>query len=167
MGSPDDLWLHGYGPDSSGAWNIFRLRRDGAERVRVNTNQSIEYFNLTESPDGGTYLYSGGRRIMFLEGIGTDPTPVTPAEFEAFMPRFSPDGERLVFDGNDGSGWDLYSIRTNGSNLRRLTRSPGIESNASWSPDASRLVHMCQIADTTTLCMLDLERLTSTALFLP
>ncbi len=39
----------------------------------------------------------------------------------------------------DEDNWDLYSVNANGSNLRRLTQSPGVDSQPSWSPDGSRL----------------------------
>ena len=59
------------------------------------------------------------------------------------VPAFSPDGERIAFASNRASGgtFDLYSIRSHGGELTRLTRSSGLDdSSPSWSPDGRRIV---------------------------
>jgi len=56
-------------------------------------------------------------------------------------PQVSPDGKLVVFairktdlEANKGRT-DLWTVRTDGSELRRLTSHPSSESNARWSPD--------------------------------
>jgi TolB protein len=50
-------------------------------------------------------------------------------------PEWSPDGRRILFiSGRDGND-ELYSMRADGSDQRRLTTSRGAEAGQSWSPD--------------------------------
>ena len=68
------------------------------------------------------------------------------AEEEEFQqgehrPVFSPDGQSIVFMSNRNNGdWELYMIGIDGSGMRRLTRHPGWDGYASFSPDGEWLV---------------------------
>lgn len=44
----------------------------------------------------------------------------------------SPDGQKIVFDGEQNGNKDIYVVNTNGSNLRRLTTNPLAEGFLSW-----------------------------------
>jgi TolB protein len=52
-------------------------------------------------------------------------------------PSWSPKSDRIVFTSKRGadSDYDIYTIRPDGSDLRRLTRGPGNNSHPAWSPD--------------------------------
>jgi Tol biopolymer transport system component len=51
--------------------------------------------------------------------------------------EWSPDGRRLVFAADD-----LYTVRSDGGGLRRLTRTSGYEEEPSWSPDGRRIAYL-------------------------
>ena len=102
----------GDNPDWSpnGKWIIFHSHVDDA------TRQS-QYFLIR--PDG-----SGRRQIThFRKG-----THVASASF-------SPDGGSIVFaKGPEGGNVDLYTMRLNGSHVRRITRSRLWQSAPAWGP---------------------------------
>jgi len=57
-----------------------------------------------------------------------------------FAPRFSPDGQSVVFSLEQGGNTDVYTVGLDGSGMRRLTDAPSIETAPSFSPDGSRIV---------------------------
>jgi Tol biopolymer transport system component len=50
-------------------------------------------------------------------------------------PRWSPDGEQIVFDSSPDGHWDIFVVGANGGKPRRLTNEPSYESVPSWSRD--------------------------------
>jgi len=54
-------------------------------------------------------------------------------------PAWSPDGDRLVFTGYDGGISDLYTVRRDGSDLRRLTSDKYGDLHPVWSPDGKTI----------------------------
>ncbi|WP_293991032.1 Tol-Pal system beta propeller repeat protein TolB [Sphingomonas sp.] len=58
----------------------------------------------------------------------------------AFAPRFSPNGQWILFSMAQGGNTDLYRIPSGGGQWQRLTTSPGIDTGGSYSPDGSRIV---------------------------
>jgi Tol biopolymer transport system component len=53
-----------------------------------------------------------------------------------------PDGNgRIVFQADTGSGYELYTIRPNGKDLRKLTGVDGDAVLADWSPDGRQIVY--------------------------
>ena len=54
-------------------------------------------------------------------------------------PAWSPDGEQLVFTGYDGGLSDLFTIKRDGSGLRRLTQDKYADLHPVWSPDGKSI----------------------------
>jgi Tol biopolymer transport system component len=54
-------------------------------------------------------------------------------------PAWSPDGEELVFTGYDGGLSDLFTVRRDGSGLRRLTEDKYADLHPVWSPDGGTI----------------------------
>lgn len=57
-----------------------------------------------------------------------------------YLPRWSPDGTRLVFDRRTPDGWRVHLTNVNGSGVRQITSGPGNDYQAAWSPDGGSLV---------------------------
>lgn len=51
------------------------------------------------------------------------------------FPAWSPKGDRIAFTADMGGDYEIWSIRPNGSGLKRLTHAPGNDAHNSWSPD--------------------------------
>jgi len=74
-------------------------------------------------------------------------------------PRWSPDGSYIAFYSNRSGTQQIWSVKPDGSELRRLTDYPGSGMlNAAWSPDASRIVAGVQPPNTRIL-MFDARKL--------
>jgi Tol biopolymer transport system component len=55
-------------------------------------------------------------------------------------PRWSPDGQKLVFLSNRSGNWDVWVAQADGTNHRNLTQSTGIDESApAWSPDGTKI----------------------------
>jgi len=84
------------------------------------------------SYDADIYRFEEGRPLQLALGSTSEDT----------QPRFSPDGQRVVFTSlrADGDASDIWVSQIDGSNVRQLTHGPGLHQGApSWSPDGRRV----------------------------
>jgi Tol biopolymer transport system component len=56
------------------------------------------------------------------------------------FPSWSPKGDRISFTSDRDGDYEIYTIRTDGSELRRLTHSPGNDAHNAWSRDGEWIV---------------------------
>lgn len=103
------------------------------------------------SPHGQRLAYNsdvagggGALWVAHLNGKGARRiTDVPPVGIGDFMPRWSPNGNDLAFIRGDSffSQNDLYVVHADGTDLRRLTETPGrTESWPAWSSDGSEVL---------------------------
>ncbi len=71
-------------------------------------------------------------------------------------PRWSPDGEQLVFQSERDGNAEIYVMAADGSDQRRLTVHPAADSNPAWSPDALRIVFQSDRSGSSALYVLNL-----------
>jgi Tol biopolymer transport system component len=60
-------------------------------------------------------------------------------EYDTF-PGWSPRGDIIAFTRQIDGDFEIFSIRPDGKDLRRLTNSPGNDSHGGFSPDGERIV---------------------------
>jgi TolB protein len=60
-------------------------------------------------------------------------------EYDNF-PVWSPRGDRIAFIRQIAGDYEVFSIRPDAQDLRRLTNLPGNEAHLAWSPDGQRLL---------------------------
>jgi Tol biopolymer transport system component len=57
------------------------------------------------------------------------------------LPQWSPDGERILFTRRDALfNFDIYTMRPDGTDVRRLTTSPANDAHAVWTDDGRRIL---------------------------
>ena len=142
---------------------IYIMNTDGSELHRVSTGKgrtTCAYF----LQDGRRFIYSS----THLGGEACPPKPdysrgyVWPLEkdYDIFLSDFSgklkqltrtpgydaeatvaPDGKRIVFTSIRDEDLELYSMKTDGMDVRRLTRTPGYDGGAFFSPDSKKIVY--------------------------
>jgi TolB protein len=49
-------------------------------------------------------------------------------------PAWSPDGQWIAFAGEDGADSEIYAVRADGTDLRKITDNDRNEYEPSWSP---------------------------------
>jgi TolB protein len=77
---------------------------------------------------GGNWTFTGVTKVIGAAGV------------TYHRPVLSPDGRKIVFasQGDDPSD-EIYVMNPDGTGLRRVTTSPGMDGDPSWSPDGRRI----------------------------
>ena len=81
----------------------------------------------------GTTVIAGMMVVGLVHGGGSVAFATTPGS-----------NGRIVFAADDGTGFDLYTIRPDGTGLIQLTHLDGDATHAEWSPDGRRIVFALQ-----------------------
>lgn len=117
------------------------------DQVRL-TFSELDTRSGSLSPDGDWLLYTAGddqsAQIRVARLDRSEDRPLT-TEGSSFRPAWSPDGTRILFarardDGDGGGDTDLFVMRADGTDVRRLTVDAGEDWAGAWSPDGSRIV---------------------------
>jgi TolB protein len=119
---------------------------DGAEVAIVNSD-GTGFQELTSgpdnnafpsfAPDGKRFVYRTfskdgyGLRIMNLE---TKAMTTLTGEYDNF-PLWSPRGDLILFSRLIDGAYEIFTIKPDGSSLKRLTTTHGNEAHEAWSPD--------------------------------
>ncbi|MEJ2152519.1 MAG: hypothetical protein P8Y29_06140, partial [Gemmatimonadota bacterium] len=72
-------------------------------------------------------------------------------------PSWSPDGQELVFTGQKGGTSDLYIVRRDGTDLRRLTNDRYAQRDPVWSPDGNRIAFTTEFGEGTDFDLLSYD----------
>jgi TolB protein len=83
---------------------------------------STEAIVFSSDLAGKAHIYVGARKVT--SGLWRDYNPV-----------WSPDGRSILFVSDRDRNEELYLVRRDGSDLRRLTRNDVSDSTPAWSPD--------------------------------
>ncbi len=127
------------------------IRADGS-RLRQITRVAGQAVNPDWSPDGRKITFEwdladdAGAVIAVINADGSGlhvPRTPDPGTFEG-QPVFSADGQRIIFERFDGVADDsLFSIRLDGSDLRRVTTAPPDgHTDPNVSPDGRHLSYV-------------------------
>ena len=152
--SPPDIFLNG---------QLWVMNADGSNQHLLLAEPGFTEMRPSFSPDGKTIIFSRGYDInpdsgkpsivqlyrINLDGTGlTQITSHTTPGVHDYGPKYSPDGNSIVFQGDDRGGilGAAWVIRADGGPARQVTPSAISARRPDWSPDGTRIAvqtHCC------------------------
>ncbi len=121
------------------------------EEPEIRLEQCDGYVPDPNQPLFGKIVFStqqsGTYTIYSMNADGANLKQLTNGHYDAYMPRWSPDGEQIVFVGDSlgtTAGWPIYLMNSDGSNIRALKTYPGsifpqFGAWPAWSPDGKQI----------------------------
>jgi Tol biopolymer transport system component len=123
-----------------GGAQVAMVNTDGSGFHEVTTGSSNNAFP-SFAPDGKRFVFrtfgpeGSGLRIMDLESKAV--TALT-REYDNF-PLWSPRGDLIMFSRQVDGAYEIYTIKPDGTGLKRLTSTHGNDAHMAWSPDGEQI----------------------------
>ena len=147
--SPDGLWLS-FTRHKGSTIFLYLRSADGMHESRLTARQEPE-FDAAWSPDGKQLAFCFDKTVpnqgdMDVYSIGVDGEGLKSVLTSAGKlsheewPSWSPDGQWLALSSTRDGNQEIYIVHPDGSELRRLTNDPAIDSHPAWSPDGKQIV---------------------------
>ena len=117
--------------------DIAIINSDGSH-LEVLTDGKGNYGFPSWSPDGNKIVYRGATdsiKGLFIVDVKTKKITTLTTNSHDNFPGWSPNGDLIPFIGKRDGNYDIYTIKPNGSGLKRLTTDPGNDAHSVWSPD--------------------------------
>ncbi|MGH9873235.1 MAG: Calx-beta domain-containing protein [Pyrinomonadaceae bacterium] len=123
---------------------IFVVNADGTGLTKL-PNPPANINDLAWSPDGSKFAYSNGTDVFVMNTDGTAQTNLTHGPIlvqgepgACLLPRWSPDGTRLLFSGEASNFRNVFVINADGSGIAPLITLHQSVAPA-WSPDGQKV----------------------------
>lgn len=119
--------------------NIYEIYEvDIASSVITQLTDRLGNLNSPEiSPDGATIVYklstANSNELWLMDRNGSTPRNIPNAV--GWDPTWSPDGSAILFASDMEGAVQLFTIRIDGSELKRISNLPAIRGRSDWSPD--------------------------------
>ena len=152
--------------EREGSADLFRVKPDGTALERLTDDPSYDD-QAAFSPDGRQLVFVSSRNDGFAHLWTMDlqtrqAKPLTSGSGGDFRPSWSPDGSWIAFSSDRGSTlpfahgrWehlhlvDLYLIRPDGTDLKRITEHGNFCGSPKWQRDSRRVIAYCMTAEQT------------------
>ena len=165
MLSPDGTRVAFERSGSAGNADIWIVNADGTNEIPITQTDEFEDWP-SWSPDGTRLLFTRSSldgtvtsSEIVIRGVAAD-AQQQPSESDTvvfrqeslpgaatvLMPTWSPDGSLIAFVSDQDGERQLYTIRVDGSGLKKLTTA-GATGRPAWSPDATRIAYLASRVD--------------------
>ncbi len=134
-----------------GNWEIYTMNADGSNQKNLSSHPAADY-GLGWSPDGQFILFysnrDGNEDIWRMNADGSNPTNLTKHPAGERAAAWSPDGKEIVFiSDRDGEERELYLMKTDGSDQRRISYNKSYIECPSWLSDGSGIMFTMMVKD--------------------
>jgi TolB protein len=131
-----------FASDSRGLIQLYTVDLDGRNMTAITNLPAIR--GRSDWSADGNYIvtYSGpawNRELFIMNADGSNSHQLTPSGGNSQGPSFSPDGKWVAFTAyfdkyGDDHGCEIYVIRIDGTDLRRLTNNDYCDYQPRWGP---------------------------------
>jgi Tol biopolymer transport system component len=147
--SPDGKYVI-FGTYKYGGYKVAIAKSDFSGQRKLTKGPHYTYVG-SWSPDSEQIVYSkvdtksapyfqGDLEVFVMRIDGTRDTNISNTSGADSSPKWSPNGERILFSSDRTGNSDIYSMDVDGENLKNLTHTPDIdEFGPSWSPDSKQI----------------------------
>jgi Tol biopolymer transport system component len=127
-------------------------RTEGGAQVAIVNADGSGFRELTSGPNNNAFpsMAPDGRRFVYRtfgpEGQGLRIMDIETKQVTRLVdgydnfPLWSPRGDLIMFSRQSDGDYEIYTIKPDGTGVRRLTHSRGNDSHMGWSPDGSHIV---------------------------
>ena len=110
------------------------------KNMNLSTDEGT-WMNLDVSPDGKQIVFDMLGDIYIMSANGGKATALRSGLPFEVQPRFSPDGKTISFTSDAGGGDNIWTMNTDGSNAKQVTKeSFRLLNNSTWTPDGNYIV---------------------------
>ncbi len=117
--------------------DIAIINSDGSH-LKILTDSKGNYGFPSWSPDGKKIVYRAATdsvKGLFIVEIETGKITMLTNNSQDNFPGWSPKGDLIAFTSRRDDNYDIYSIKPDGTDLKKLTSDPGNDAHSVWSPD--------------------------------
>lgn len=123
---------------------LMRMNADGSSASTIA--EGVASYSL--SPNGNEIVLEGWYTDEYFRVARSDGS--NERLLQIGMPASRPSwshGNTIVFQAHDGDNWEVFSIRPDGTQLRRITSDPAGDQSPSGSPDGARVAFVRSSTD--------------------
>ncbi len=146
--SPDGEWI-AYAAGGASNLKLYIIHEDGSGRLLQASDQEVSFSELAWSSDGKRIAFPSFGHIIAVDIISGSSLDLTKdKDFGAGSPSWSPDGLRLAFDANVGGRnpiYRLYSVRSDGSELKMFDPDLGMAWRPMWHPVKDEILFVSSV----------------------
>lgn len=109
------------------------------------------------SPDQSTVVFDLLGRLWMMPIGGGVPEAITDPYGNARLPKWSPDGQKILFQGYWTGTWQIYTINPDGSGLEQITEGSYDHREPTWGPNATTIYYAADITGNYDVWSLDMN----------
>lgn len=120
----------------------FSFIADGIEGASPSLSPDGRVIALESKMHGPSRIYlmaPDGRNVHRLIGDQKGALGFRVSSYQEYSPRWSNDGRRVVFVSNSVGNYEIFSVRPDGSDLRRISHNGAVDWHPSPAPDEPKL----------------------------
>ena len=110
---------------------IALVKPDGSD-LRLIVDDAMNNGFASWSPDGNRLVFKRGRQLVTMTLPDRQIVPLTDGTHYDNFPQWSPRGDVIMFTSDRSGSFGLYTIRPDGTDLRRVTTGSTTDAHSTW-----------------------------------